>query len=125
MSGANFPRPPVHNISFAQLLMLGASTALLSRWAEPGLLYSWVSGGLVAIVPQACFNWHFFCRRGAPGADRIVARGYLAEAGKLGLAALGFALIFALLRPLSVGAVFAAWGGMLIIQLVGSWYLLR
>ena len=41
------------------------------------------------------------------------------------MAITGFGLVFALLRPIEAGAVFAGYGTMLIIQVTGSWLLLR
>ena len=41
------------------------------------------------------------------------------------MAIAGFGLVFALLRPLTAWAVFAAYGVMVIIQVAGAWMLLR
>ena len=125
MSGAEIPRPPAHYITYAQLVTLGVATGVLRYHAEPALAHSCALGGLVAILPQAYFAGMVFRYRGARAARRIAGFSQLGEVGKLVLTALGFALIFALLRPVSAGAVFAGYGCMLIIQLVGSWFLVR
>ena len=125
MTGAKIHRPPVHYITLAQLVILSALAALLFYQAEPVRAYSWAAGGLVAVLAQAYFAWQVFRHRGARAASQIARASYAGEIGKFVLAVAGFALIFALVRPVSGGAVFAGYGVMLIIQLAGSWLLLR
>ena len=125
MTAAKIHRPPVHYITLAQLVILGALAALLVLYTGPVRAYSWALGGLVAVVAQAYFAWQVFRHRGARAASQIAKSSYAGEIGKFLLAVAGFALIFALVRPVSGGAVFAGYGAMLIIQLTGSWLLLR
>ncbi len=124
MSGAEIARPPVHRITLAQLALLIPSCVLLLA-IDKVIAYSVLGGGLVAVVPQAYFAVLAFRWRGARSARGIVRSGNVGEAGKFLLSAIGFALLFATLRPVSAPAVFAGYLAMLAIQISGSWLLLR
>jgi ATP synthase protein I len=80
---------------------------------------------LVAVAPHAWFALGVFRWRGASNVQRAVRAGYASEIGKFLLTIAGFALIFALVRPVQGWAVFAGYGAMLVIQIVGAWWLLR
>ncbi len=124
MAGAEIKRPPVYRISLLQLLvLLGVSLVLLvSRveWAS-----SVLCGGLIAVLPQAYFAARTFRWRGAQSAQSIARSSYAGVVGKFIFSAAGFALVFAMLRPINGLAVFAAYIAMLLIQIIGSWLLLR
>lgn len=124
MAGAEIKRPPVYRISTFQLLiLLGVSLILLAlriEWA-----YSVLCGGLIAVLPQAYFAARTFRWRGAQSAQAIARSSYGGVVGKFIFSAAGFALVFALLRPINGLAVFAAYITMLLIQIIGSWLLLR
>ena len=125
MSGASLPRPPAHRITVAQvaiLVLLGAGLYYLGR---PVVAESLFLGGLIAVLPQAYFTWRVFRHAGAQAASRIAQASYVGEIGKFFLAVAGFALVFAVYRPLAAWAVFAGYGAMLFIQVAGSWLLLR
>ena len=122
--GARLQRPPVHRISVIQAAVLGVGWLLLRQY-EPVVADSLVLGGMTAVIPQAYFAFRLFARRGAGAAQQIARAGYAGEIGKFVLAVTGFALIFAFVRPLAGWAVFAGYGAMLMIQLVGAWWLLR
>jgi ATP synthase protein I len=82
-------------------------------------------GGLVAIIPNAWFAHSVFRWRGARRIRQAVQASYAAEIGKFLLSVAGFALVFAMVRPIEGWAVFAGYGAMLAIQIVGAWWLLR
>ena len=124
MRGAEISRPPAYRISLAQLLALLLFCLGLASW-DPIAAWSALWGGLVAVVPQAWFAYKVFRRRGARAAQEIARASYVAEVGKFFMAVAGFALVFALVRPIEGWAVFAAYGVMLIVQVIGAWYLLR
>jgi ATP synthase protein I len=124
MSGAGISRPPVHRVSIAQTLVLLVVWAGLG-FLDPAVAHSVLLGGLIAIVPQAWFTYRVFRWRGARSARQIARASYSGEIGKFVLAVTGFALVFAFVRPLQPLALFTAYGGMLIIQVIGTWYLLR
>ena len=83
------------------------------------------SGGLIAIVPQAYFAMLAFRWRGARSARAIARSSYVGQVGKFFLSVAGFAAVFVALRPIDGQAVFAGYLVMLVIQITGSWLLLR
>lgn len=118
-------RPPALKITLAQLAIL--LPAGLCMWAVAGTVgaFSLVSGGLVAVIPQAYFaakalRWHR-----ADAARAIAQAAYGAEIGKFLLSIAGFATVFALLRPIHGPSVFLGYIGMVAVQIVGSWWLIR
>ncbi|MDZ7783337.1 MAG: ATP synthase subunit I [Halioglobus sp.] len=122
MAGAEIARPPVHRIALVQVAFLIPLCCILAVFNEVRA-YSAASGGLIAIVPQAWFARMAFRRRGARAAPAIAGASYAGEAGKFTLSAAGFAVVFALLRPIDGPAVFAGYLAMLAIQIAGSWLL--
>src|SRR6056297_334022 len=123
MSGAEIWRPPIHRITLAQLAVLVPVCLVIAAY-DTVYAYSVVSGGMVAILPQAWFAYMVFRRRGATAARAIVGRSYAGEVGKFLLSIAGFALVFGILRPLDGAAVFGGYLAMLVIQITGSWLLL-
>jgi ATP synthase protein I len=87
--------------------------------------YSVLSGGLIAILPQAYFAALTFRWRGARSARAIARSSYAGQVGKFLLSVAGFAAVFVALRPIDAPAVFAGYLAMLVIQITGSWLLLR
>ena len=125
MNGANLPRPPVYRITLSQLLCLVLSWWLVRYTGYPVIADSLLYGGLIAALPQAWFAWRVFQFRGARSAAQIAQASYAGEIAKFVLTVSGFAAVFALVRPLEGWAVFAGYGEMLVIQIVGSWWLLK
>ena len=124
MKGASISRPPVHRISFAQFAILLLCWAGLYRWDDL-TANAFVMGGLIAIVPNAWFALGVFRWRGAGVAARAARAGYAAETGKFLLSVAGFALVFAVVRPIEAWAVFVGYIAMLVLQIAGAWWLLR
>ncbi len=123
MPGAEIARPPVHRITLVQLALL-VSLSLLLLAFDKVVAYSVLSGGLIAIVPQAYFAVLAFRWRGARSARAMAQSSYAGEVGKFLLSVAGFALVFAVLRPIDGAAVFVGYLAMLFIQITGSWLLL-
>jgi ATP synthase protein I len=124
MSGAEIVRPPAHRITLVQLAVL--ISLCLCLWVlNEVCAYSVLSGGLVAIVPQAYFAQQAFKWRGARAAHSIARSGYTGEVGKFMLSVAGFAVVFSAVRPIDGLAVFAGYMVMLAIQITGSWLLLK
>ena len=123
MKGAEIARPPVRRITLAQLALL-LSLCLCLLAFDKVVAYSMFGGGLIAIVPQAYFAALAFRWRGARSARAIAQSGYAGEVGKFLLSAAGFALMFAVVRPISGPAVFVGYLAMLLTQITGSWLLL-
>lgn len=125
MKGAEIARPPIFRITLVQLLILVLICLVLAVVGKVEFGYSFLCGGLVAVLPQAYFAIRAFRWRGARSAQAIARAGYSAEVGKFVLSVAGFALVFALVRPIHGPAVFAGFLLMLVIQITGSWLLVR
>ena len=124
MTGAEIARPPVQRIAQVQLAVL-VSLSLMLLTRDKVLAYSVLSGGLIAVIPQAYFAALAFRWRGARSASAIARSSYAGEVGKFILSIAGFAVVFAAVRPIDGLAVFAGYLVMLAIQITGSWLLLR
>jgi len=119
-----FKDPPVHLITLVQIAVL-VVVFLMTRATDPIAAKSLMAGGLVAIVPHAWFAFRLFRGRSARSARAIAQTGYAAETAKFLLSAVGFAMVFSMLRPINGAAVFAGFLLMLPIQIGGSVLLLR
>lgn len=117
--------PPVHNITLTQLAVLLPSLAVVAWLFDRTSAVSFAAGAAVSILPQAWFAVLVFGFRQRRSLQRAARGAYAAHAGKFLLSAAGFALVFALLRPVSAPAVFAGFGIMWTLQTVGSARLLR
>ena len=124
MPGSEISRPPVHRITLAQVATL-TSLCLILLADDKVVAYSVMSGGLIAIIPQAYFAMLAFRWRGALSARAIARSSYAGEAGKFVLSITGFAVVFALVKPIDGLAVFSGYLVMLSLQIIGSWLLLR
>jgi ATP synthase protein I len=124
MAGAEILRPPVYRITLVQLVIL-VLLCLFLLASDKVRAYSVFSGGLIAILPQAYFAALTFRWRGARSARAIARSSYAGQVGKFLLSVAGFAAVFVALRPIDAPAVFAGYLAMLVIQITGSWLLLR
>jgi ATP synthase protein I len=124
VAGAEIARPPVHRITLAQLALLVTICLFLTAF-DKVCAYSLASGGLIAIVPQAYFARQAFRWRGARSARAMARASYAGEIGKFLLSVAGFAVVFAMVRPIDGLAVFAGYLAMLAVHIIGSWLLLR
>lgn len=99
---------PAARILLAQLLVGTAVAALF--WGTDGYVsgYSALLGGLVCVIPNAFLALRLAVPRRDPGASALVRAAYIGELGKLALTVLMFGAVFALVRPLSAPALFAA-----------------
>ena len=124
MPGAQISRPPVHRITLAQIVVL-TPLCLILLVIDKVVAYSVMSGGLIAVIAQAYFAILAFRWRGASSASAIARSSYAGEAGKFILSITGFAVVFALVKPIDGLAVFSGYLVMLSLQIIGSWLLLR
>ena len=124
MQGARLTSPPVHRISAVQITVLLA-VCLASYFGSPLIAQSLFWGGMIAVIPQVYFASRLFRFSGAKAATQVARAGFAGEIGKFILAVAGFGLVFALVRPIEGWAVFAGFGGMVVIQTIGAWLLLR
>jgi len=117
--------PPVHTITLTQVAVLLPLYIALAWAAGQASAVSFAAGAAVSILPQAWFAVMVFGVRQRKPLQRAARGAYAAQAGKFALSAVGFALVFALLRPIDAPMVFAGFGLMWILQVVGSVRLLR
>jgi ATP synthase protein I len=125
MTGAEISRPPVHRITLAQTAVLVLICLITFGISGEVQAYSVLCGGLIAILPQAYFAALAFRFRGAKSAQAIARASYSGEVGKFLLSAAGFATVFVAVRPIDGLAVFAGYLAMLVVQIFGSWRLIR
>ena len=89
---------------------IGVGTALAAvLWGLLGPVagYSALLGSLTCVIPNAFLALRLIAPRRDPGARALVRAAYIGELGKLGLTVLMFSIVFVLVRPLNVAALFA------------------
>ena len=112
-------KPPVYRAMGVQAALLLPLCALLSLYDQTAG-FSALLGGLLCLVPHAYFTVCAFRYTGARAAEQVVRDFYRGETGKYALTLAGFALVFALVRPLNVAALFGVYGGALLLQWLTS-----
>ncbi len=115
-SPATIKKPPVFRLILLQCIFTALLAAGLYVLKGDTAGLSALLGGLVAIVPGAWFAWRAFHYNGTRQAERIVGSFYMGEVGKFTLLVVLFALVFKLVEPLHIGALF---GAFLVTLLVG------
>lgn len=113
---ATIAKPPLARLYALQtglLLLLSAGLLLIDKVAA----YSVLLGGLISIAPNGYFARQAFRYRGALAARHIARSFYLGESGKFLLTATAFAVVFALVKPLNVAALWAAY----VVATLGHW----
>lgn len=68
--------------------------------------YSALLGGICCVVPNAYLASRLLLKSGTGDARAFVRAAYVGEAGKLGLTAVLFTLVFVWVKPLAPGALF-------------------
>ncbi len=118
MSAPKKLKPDVRWLIFAQLGLAVFLAAV--GWPIFGtvIAYSLLLGGLISALPNAYFIYKTFSCTGARQGRQVTRNFYRGEAGKFLLTALLFALVFGLVKPLDVLALFAAF---LLVQSV-NWF---
>lgn len=92
------------------MAQLGTSVVLaMLFWGINGRVsgYSALLGGLISVIPNAFLALRLAVPRRDPGAGALVRAAYIGELGKIALTVLLFSMVFALVRPLAAGALFA------------------
>jgi len=89
-------------------LGLGMVVAMLF-WGLNGYVsgYSALLGSLTCVVPNAFLALRLAVPRDDNGSRPLIRAAYLGELGKLALTVIMFTIVFTLVRPLAVGALFA------------------
>ncbi|KPK32974.1 MAG: hypothetical protein AMJ66_06065 [Betaproteobacteria bacterium SG8_40] len=91
-----------------QVLVLGVVTLGFLLFSGLAAAKSAAIGGAIAVVPGAFYAWRLIAFRNAP-ADRLLRVHFVAEAGKLTLTFVLFAVTFVWIRDVSVIPLFAAY----------------
>ena len=89
---------------------IGMGVALaVALWGIYGNVagYSSLLGSLTCVIPNAFLALRLAIPRQDPGARSLVRAAYVGELGKLALTVLIFSIVFTLVRPLAVAALFA------------------
>ena len=109
----------VRNILLAQAATALGLAGIVWIWlgserATPTLL-----GGLIGVVPNAFLAARMMSPRAGASARSLLRAGWLGEIGKLVIAAVMFAAVFATLKPLHPGFLFAGYIATLLAMPVG------
>lgn len=113
--GAQITKPPLLKIFASQCVVL-AALSLGFLFVDVTTAYSVLLGGMVCIFPNAYFAFLAFRHSGARAARDVAKSLYRGEVGKFILTAVLFACVFVLIKPLSVGALFAMFIAMMILN---------
>lgn len=97
---------PVAMILLGQLIVSAVLAMLF--WGIGGRIagYSALLGGLTCVIPNAFLALRLVAPRRDAGARGLVRAAYIGELGKIALTVLMFSLVFTLVRPIAVGALF-------------------
>lgn len=114
-AGAGIKGPALGKLYATQIALLSAiSLGLL--WVDITTATSVLLGGLTFIVPTGFFARQVFRFRGAQATQRIAQAFYRGEVTKFVLTATAFALIFTLVKPLNLVALWLAYVVALIVH---------
>jgi len=107
-------------------LMVALGMAVLAFIGHSlGAALSTLLGGGVAWLPSVLFAWLTFRHRGALQARNIVKSFYRAEAGKFGLTAALFIVVFVAVPPSNPAFFFGAYVVTQLVHWLGPWLLHR
>lgn len=110
-------KPPIYLIPLGQLAVLSPSL-LAATFFSLTLVYSLALGGAIQILPNLYFAMQAFRFQGARATRQALIAFNKGEVGKFLLTVIGFAVVFAMVKPLNVAAVFCAYAAMLLVQVM-------
>ncbi|GAB1265660.1 ATP synthase subunit I [Aurantivibrio infirmus] len=110
-------KPPIHLIPLGQVLAL-VPILLIATFFDLTLVYSLALGGVIQILPNLYFAMQAFRFQGARATRQTLIAFNKGEVGKFILTIIGFAVVFAMVKPLNVAAVFGAYVAMLLVQVI-------
>lgn len=122
---ASIKRPRYQNLLLAQLTLVGLMTLAGVIAGGAAAAVSALTGGMVAFLPNAYFAWRMFRHQGARYTKQIVSGFYRAEAGKFGLTAALFLLVFVLVPPSNPAFFFGAYVVTLFAHWLAPWLMRR
>ena len=99
----------VRNILLVQLAVGVLLAATVWIWLGSDRAIPTLLGGLIGVVPNAFLAARLMSPRAGSNAKSLLRAGWIGEAGKLAIAAVMFAAVFATLRPLHPGFLFAGY----------------
>jgi ATP synthase protein I len=109
----------VRNILLTQLAAGLVLAAAVWIWLGSERAVPTFIGGLIGVVPNAFLAARLMSPRAGGSAKSLLAAGWIGEIGKLAIAAVMFAVVFATLRPLHPEFVFAGYIATLLALPVG------
>jgi ATP synthase protein I len=109
----------VRNILLAQLGAAVGLAAIVWIWLGSDRAIPTLLGGLIGVVPNAFLAARLMSPRAGSSAQSLLRAGWLGEVGKIVIAAVMFAAVFATLRPLHPGFLFAGYIATLLALPVG------
>ena len=122
---ARIQRPQVQRLLRAQLAVLALTSVAAAGIDGISGASSAALGGLVAFLPNVFFAWCVFRAQGARYSKAIVNNFYRAEAGKFGLTAALFTLVFIAVPPSNPTFFFGAYVVTLFVHWLGPWLVKR
>jgi ATP synthase protein I len=90
----------VRNILLLQLAVGVLLAVIVWKWLGSSHAVPTLLGGLIGVVPNAFLAARVMSPRAGSNAKRLLRAGWYGEIGKLAIAAVMFAVVFATLRPL-------------------------
>ena len=99
----------VRNILLAQLGAAVMLAAIVWIWLGSDRAVPTLLGGLIGVVPNAFLAARLMSPRAGSSAKSLLQAGWLGEIGKLVIAAVMFAAVFATLKPLHPGFLFTGY----------------
>ena len=109
----------VRNILLTQLATALGVAAVVWAGLDSERAIPTLVGGLIGVVPNAFLAARVMSPRAGASAQHLLRAGWLGEIGKLVIAAILFAVVFATLRPLHPGFLFTGYIATLLALPVG------
>ncbi len=109
----------VRNILLVQLAVALVLAGIVWIWLGSERAIPTLLGGLIGVVPNAFLAARLMSPRAGSSAKSLLAAGWIGEVGKLAIAAVMFAAVFATLRPLHPGFLFTGYIATLLALPVG------
>jgi ATP synthase protein I len=81
--------------------------------------YSVLLGSLICVIPNAFLALRLAVPRFDPGARELIRAAYIGELGKLAITVVMFSVVFVLVKPLAVAALFAGFIAAQLMTLAG------
>lgn len=97
-------------LSVAQFIVIPLVALLAALLFDLNTAKSAVSGALIGWLGSVYFAWQAFRQSGANASRSILGGFYRGMIGKFVIVVVGFSLVFAMVRPLSAGAVLVGFG---------------